>query len=73
MRKLGIKGLTFHDLRRSCLTRLSEAGEDIYTISKISGHKSLDVLKRYIHPSMDSLRRAVNKANFGKKKEADKN
>lgn len=39
----------FHDLRHEATSRLFEKGLDIMEVSAITGHKTLDMLKRYTH------------------------
>ncbi|MBN1445461.1 MAG: site-specific integrase [Candidatus Omnitrophica bacterium] len=46
-RKLGIKDLRFHDTGKTFTNRLIEAKADIYSVSKLSGHKSISVLEKY--------------------------
>jgi integrase len=49
-RKTGIAGVTFHDLRGTAVTRLSEAGCIVQEIATITGHSLRDVasiLDRY--------------------------
>lgn len=47
---LNIKDLHFHDLRHEAISRLFELGTlNMMEISTISGHKSLNMLKRYTH------------------------
>jgi integrase len=55
-RKLGIEDLRVHDLRHEGISRLFERGDlgDIQ-ISEISGHKSLQQLKRYAHLRAEKL------------------
>lgn len=50
MRKAGIdpKLYAFHALRHSALTERYRAGQDLISLQSISGHKSLDVLMRYL-------------------------
>ncbi len=43
--------LHFHDLRHEAISRLFELGLDAMTVSEISGHKTLQMLKRYTHLS----------------------
>jgi hypothetical protein len=43
------------------LTRLGEAGVDAFTIMRIAGHSSITVSQRYVHPSSESLERAIEK------------
>lgn len=46
-RRSGIDGLRFHDLRHEATSRLFELGLDMMEVSAITGHKTLDMLKRY--------------------------
>ncbi|KTR98644.1 site-specific integrase [Pantoea dispersa] len=47
---LGIKDLHFHDLRHEAVSRLFELGTlNVMEVAAISGHKSLNMLKRYTH------------------------
>ena len=45
----GIKGLTFHDLRHEATSRLFEKGLNPMEVAAITGHKTLQMLKRYTH------------------------
>jgi len=48
--KAEIKDLTFHDLRHEATSRLFETTDlDILEIAEITGHKNLQMLKRYTH------------------------
>jgi hypothetical protein len=42
-RHQGIKGLTFHDLRGSVVTRLAVAGASVPEIGSVTGHSLADV------------------------------
>lgn len=44
-----IKGLTFHDLRHEATSRLFEKGFNMMEVATITGHKSMQMLKRYTH------------------------
>lgn len=45
-----IKDFTFHDLRHEALSRLAERGDfSVLELAEISGHKTLQMLKRYTH------------------------
>jgi integrase len=61
VKKAGITGLTFHDLRHEATSRLVEKGLPIMTVQAITGHKSTQMLKRYTHISADKLVEAVRK------------
>jgi integrase len=45
--KAGIDDFTFHDFRHCAITNLRRAGNDIPTIMKISGHKTMSMFQRY--------------------------
>lgn len=46
-RRASINDLRFHDLRHEATSRLFELGLDMMEVSAITGHKTLDMLKRY--------------------------
>ena len=48
-RAAGIEGLTFHDLRHEATSRLFEKGLNPMEVAAITGHKTLQMLKRYTH------------------------
>lgn len=51
-----ISDFTFHDLRHEALSRLAERGDfSVLEIASISGHKTLQVLKRYTHFQAERL------------------
>jgi len=50
VKRAGAKDLTFHDLRHEALSRLAERGDfNVLELAAVSGHKTLQVLKRYTH------------------------
>ena len=51
----GIKGLTFHDLRHEATSRLFEKGLNPMEVAAITGHKTLQMLKRYTHLRAEDL------------------
>lgn len=55
----GITGLTFHDLRHEATSRLFERGLNPMVIQTITGHKTVQMLKRYTHLQTDTLVAAV--------------
>lgn len=59
---LGIEDLHLHDLRHFRLTELRRAGADLFVLQQISGHRTLEMLRRYSHVSLDEMRRAVEAA-----------
>jgi integrase len=46
-KEAGIEDFVFHDFRHCAITNLRRAGNDIATIMKISGHKTLSMFQRY--------------------------
>jgi integrase len=50
-----------HSLRLTFGTRLGAAGADIRTIMDLMGHTSMAVAQRYIHPSTQATRRAIER------------
>jgi len=54
-RKAGIIELRFHDLRHEAISRLFESGFNMMEVSSISGHKTLQMLKRYTHLKAEDL------------------
>ena len=61
-KRIGIP-LSSHTLRRTCLTRLREANVDLDVISKIAGHASLEMTRRYICADAKEMRDAIMKLN----------
>lgn len=59
VKKAGIEGLTFHDLRHEATSRLVEKGLPIMTVQAITGHKTTQMMKRYTHISAQVLVSAV--------------
>lgn len=51
----GITGLTFHDLRHEATSRLFEKGLNPMEVAAITGHKTLQMLKRYTHLRAEDL------------------
>ena len=51
----GIEGLTFHDLRHEATSRLFEKGLNPMEVAAITGHKTLQMLKRYTHLRAEDL------------------
>lgn len=51
VRRSGLDGVRFHDLRRTAITRMAEKLPNVIELAAVSGHKSLMVLKRYYRPT----------------------
>ena len=48
-----------YSLRHTALTRLGEQGTDAFTIMRIAGHSTIATSQRYVHPSAESVGRAI--------------
>ncbi|AJY30162.1 phage integrase family protein [Burkholderia thailandensis 34] len=55
VRDLGLADLHFHDLRHEAVSRFVEGGMSDQEVSAISGHKSMQMLKRYTHLRAEDL------------------
>lgn len=63
-RRAGIKGLQFRDLRRTCLTRLHEAGVDPLIISRFARHSSTKITTEvYIQSNLKMMKQALRKVD----------
>lgn len=64
LKKAGLhnKGFSLYSARRGFITRLNDQGLDIKVIQRLTGHRSLNSLIRYIDVTDDQLRNAI--ANF---------
>lgn len=51
----GYEGIRFHDLRHEATSRFFELGFNIMEVAAITGHKDMQMLKRYTHLNPDSL------------------
>ncbi len=53
--EIGMADLHFHDLRHEAVSRLVEAGLSDQKVAAISGHKTMQMLKRYTHLRAEDL------------------
>ena len=59
-----IEDYTFHDLRHEALSRLAERGDmSMLELAEFSGHKTLQMLKRYTHLRAETLAQKLNGTN----------
>jgi integrase len=56
--RAGIAGVVFHDLRHAFVTNMQRAGVDYFRIMAITGHRTMEVFKRYHTIDQDDLRLA---------------
>jgi len=59
-KRAGIKGASFHTLRHEAISRFFEMGLNPMEVAAISGHKSMQVLKRYTHIKASHLLKKIN-------------
>lgn len=52
---VGLKDLRFHDLRHEAVSRLVEGGLSDQQVAAVSGHKSMQMLRRYTHLRAEDL------------------
>lgn len=50
-----IVGLRFHDLRHTATSRMADKLPNVIELAAVTGHRSLQMLKRYYHPSAEAL------------------
>lgn len=50
-----LTNLRFHDLRHIAITRLADKLPNIVELASVSGHSDVRMLKRYYHPTAESL------------------
>jgi integrase/recombinase XerD len=56
---LEAKGISTHSTRRTFITKLHRNGTDLYTIQKITGHRDLKALGRYVEIDSDRVKGAI--------------
>lgn len=52
--------ITFHDLRHEATSRLFEKGFNVMEVASITGHKTLQMLKRYTHLKAEDLAKRMD-------------
>lgn len=57
----GIPDVRIHDLRHSFASFALKQGVDLYTISKLLGHKNISTTSRYAHLELEHLKKATNR------------
>lgn len=59
VKRAGLENFHFHDLRHTAITAIAEKLPNLIELSAVTGHKSLSMLKRYYHPSVEDLARKL--------------
>jgi integrase len=67
-RPRGVSGLRFHDLRRTVVTDLLEAGEPEHVVEAITGHLSRRMLEHYSHQRLKAKGEALTRKEERRKK-----
>ncbi len=62
--ELGIEGASTHSFRRTCLTQMHRSGVPLKVIQKISGHKTLSALQKYLEVLDEDLEGAISTLRF---------
>ncbi|MCL2590993.1 MAG: tyrosine-type recombinase/integrase [Betaproteobacteria bacterium] len=55
------KQVVRHTLRHTAITHLVQAGVDLPTVKRISGHKTLAMIERYAHQNGEHINEAMDK------------
>ncbi|MCZ6645337.1 MAG: tyrosine-type recombinase/integrase [SAR324 cluster bacterium] len=58
---LDSKVVVRHTLRHTAITHLVQAGVDLPTVQRISGHKTLEMVVRYAHQNGEHIQAAMDK------------
>lgn len=56
----GIDNLHFHDLRHTATSRLAEKLPNVIELAAVTGHQTIQMLKRYYHPKAEALARKLD-------------
>ena len=68
LKEAGIENFKFHDLRHTAASYLAMNGASLAEIAAVLGHKTLQMVKRYVHisnPHTASVVAKMNKKIFG--------
>ena len=53
--RAGLHGLHFHDLRHTATSRIARRLPNVIELASVTGHESLQMLKRYFHPEASEI------------------
>ena len=54
-RRASVHDLRFHDLRHTAATKLADKLPNVIELAAVTGHRSIQMLKRYYHPTAEAL------------------
>ena len=63
LEKAGTRKYRIHDIRHTFGARAVKAGVDIRIIKELLGHQTFEMVLRYTHVDLDTLREAINRMN----------
>lgn len=61
--RAGIKGLRLHDLRHTAATRMALKTGNIFLVKALTGHKTLEMVARYVNVGADDVVKAMEAAD----------
>ena len=59
--ELAHRPITRHTLRHTAITHLVQAGVDLPTVQRVSGHKTFEMVRRHAHQNADHVQKALGK------------
>jgi integrase len=57
--RAGIINLRFHDLRHTAISHLAEKLPNVIELAAVTGHQTIQMLKRYYHPKAEDMARKL--------------
>lgn len=60
LRRAGVEDLHFHDLRHTAATRMATKLPNVIELAAVTGHRTVQMLKRYYHPAPSVLARKLD-------------
>ncbi|MBI4460505.1 MAG: tyrosine-type recombinase/integrase, partial [Acidobacteria bacterium] len=54
-------GFRLYDLRHTALSRMAMSGIDLATLKELAGHFQIQVTMRYVHPTPEHKRMAIER------------
>jgi len=62
--RVGLEGVSTHSMRRTALTVMHRAGIPLGVLQKISGHRNLQALQKYLEVSEEQVEAAIASLSF---------